>query len=58
MSRFEVELVGSSHDLNQEDLIDNFLSVIFSFCYSFNQYILGNSYMHNNVLGTMEDQEI
>lgn len=50
--------MGSSHDLNQEDLIDNFLSVIFSFCYSFNQYILGNSYMHNNVLGTMEDQEI
>lgn len=27
-SRFEVELVGSSHGLNQEKLMDNVLSVI------------------------------
>lgn len=43
---FEVEQVGTSHGLNQEELMDNVP------CYSFSQYILGTSYMHSNVLGT------
>lgn len=48
MSRFEVEVVSSSHGLNQEELVDNFLSVIHS-----NQYILDTSCMYNSVQGTM-----
>lgn len=53
MSRFELELVCSSHGLNQEELIVNFFPY-----YLLHQYILGNSYMYNSVLGTMGNQEI
>ena len=48
MSRFGIELVGSSHGLNQEELIDHCLSVV----YLINTYV-GDSYMTNSVLGIM-----
>lgn len=48
MSRFKVELIGSSHGLNQKELIYNFLSVV----YLINIYV-GDSYMTNSVLGIM-----